>query len=781
MGKERIGRKRLLVVVLALLTALSAPAFAGVAAGSAPEGLKTDFVVSGDGMIWLEVDGNGVKQVHYRNLTTGEERKLTNTPSAKDAPHLYGNTVVWADKGSHGPDTVYWDIYRHDLVSGLTEKVNKRDGELSNPITDGVGVVWFDRLRYGDMFYRHLATGDVYNLGEGMFPALANGLVVFRNSRDGGLSMMDLRIGRSWPLVRLGGTNAVDWFVFNGSHVLWKQRYGSGERQYLILDVIQPFAEQVELTPMTVWNREYAVMAIGDTQAVFVVDEDGMPAVKGVELSTGRVYEVNVPAGNIVGFSGDRLVLVMEDGSVSFVELPVPQGDPEGESPGDESPGGESPGEESPGDESPGEESPGGESPGEESPGGESPGEESPGGESPGEESPGDESPGVGSPGDGSPGGESPGSGSPGGGSPGGGSPGGGSPGGESPGGGSPGGGLPGGDNPSEGTGINGEDVGDSSETEIRERIGPEGGELSGEDGQARLRIATGTFAAETEVKLEKVQADAYETIDSNGRKLEAHEVWHVSAGTAFDRSAELALGYASRPDWHEVREKLGIYAYDEASGRWTYIGGITGREEGFVHAEIQRPGLYAVMLREVTFPDIESHWARQAVETLAARGIVDGKAGGSFDPNGLLTRAEFAKLLVMALGLEVESSAPSPFADVSDGAWYVSAVKAASEAGLVTGDSGRLRPEEPMTREQMAAVLVRAVGMRGGDVEEGADLSGFRDAASVSGWAREAISRAVGLKLIEGSGDALHPQGTTTRAQAAVVIYRLLDRLNLL
>ena len=701
MGKERIGRKRLLVVVLALLTALSAPAFAGVAAGSAPEGLKTDFVVSGDGMIWLEVDGNGVKQVHYRNLTTGEERKLTNTPSAKDAPHLYGNTVVWADKGSHGPDTVYWDIYRHDLVSGLTEKVNKRDGELSNPITDGVGVVWFDRLRYGDMFYRHLATGDVYNLGEGMFPALANGLVVFRNSRDGGLSMMDLRIGRSWPLVRLGGTNAVDWFVFNGSHVLWKQRYGSGERQYLILDVIQPFAEQVELTPMTVWNREYAVMAIGDTQAVFVVDEDGMPAVKGVELSTGRVYEVNVPAGNIVGFSGDRLVLVMEDGSVSFVELPVPQGDPEGESPGDESPGGESPGEESPGD--------------------------------------------------------------------------------ESPGGGLPGGGSSGGDNPSEGTGIDGEDVGNSSETEIRERIGPEGGELSGEDGQARLRIATGTFAAETEVKLEKVQADAYETIDSNGRKLEAHEVWRVSAGAAFDRSAELALGYAARPDWREVREKLGIYAYDEASGRWTYIGGITGREEGFVHAEIQRPGLYAVMLREVTFPDIENHWARQAVETLAARGIVDGKAGGSFDPNGLLTRAEFAKLLVMALGLEVESSAPSPFADVSDGAWYVSAVKAASEAGLVTGDSGRFRPEEPMTREQMAAVLVRAVGMRGGDVEEGADLSGFRDAASVSGWAREAISRAVGLKLIEGSGDALHPQGTTTRAQAAVVIYRLLDRLNLL
>jgi len=136
--------------------------------------------------------------------------------------------VVWADKGSHGPDTVYWDIYRHDLVSGLTEKVNKRDGELSNPITDGVGVVWFDRLRYGDMFYRQLATGDVYNLGEGMFPALANGLVVFRNSRDGGLSMMDLRIGRSWPLVRLGGTNAVDWFVFNGSYVLWKQRVRFG-------------------------------------------------------------------------------------------------------------------------------------------------------------------------------------------------------------------------------------------------------------------------------------------------------------------------------------------------------------------------------------------------------------------------------------------------------------------------------------------------------------------------------------------------------------------------
>lgn len=61
-------------------------------------------------------------------------------------------------------------------------------------------------------------------LGEGRFPVLANGIVVYKNARSGGLSMLNLSSGATRSIVRLGGANFVDWFVFNGSHVLWKQK-----------------------------------------------------------------------------------------------------------------------------------------------------------------------------------------------------------------------------------------------------------------------------------------------------------------------------------------------------------------------------------------------------------------------------------------------------------------------------------------------------------------------------------------------------------------------------
>jgi hypothetical protein len=654
------GRAWLLAAALALLAAAMVPPYSAMAEGAAPEGLKTDYSVSGDHLIWFQADGNGVKQIHYRHLTTGEERTLTDSPSAKDAPFISGNTVVWADKALQAPESVYWDIYSYNLDTGKTEKLNKRDGEMSNPITDGVGVVWFDRKPYGDMYYRHLATGEEYNLGEGLFPVLADGRVVYKNARDGGISMLDLRSGNRWPLVRLGGSNYVDWFVFNGSYVLWKQKNGAGESQYALMSVDQPSAQPVELTPMSAKTAEYAFMALGDSQAAFIVNEGGAAVLKGIDLATGRVYAVEaaVGAGSIAGFSGDKLVLGAADGSVSFIDLSGKQG----------------------------------------------------------------------------------------------------------------GGGVPGGTSPGS---AGGEAAG------AKALIGPAGGELTYGDGQARLRFAAGTFAADTEVRLDKVELGPFALADEKGRKLQAYEAWRVSAAAAFGRNAELTLRYGKDAGWGDVREKLGIYAYDEDKGYWTYVGGVTGEAEGYVRAEIGRPGVYAVMLRDVSFPDAQGDWAQHAIEVLASRGIVDGTDKGTFDPAGTLTRAQFAKLLAAALRLEAGPSGQAPFADVPSGAWYSEAVKAAAAAGLVEGDRGSFYPNGSLTREQMTVMLVRAFERQSGASAEAADLSGFKDAAAISGWAHAAMSKAVGMKLIEGDGDSLSPQGTTTRAQAAVVIYRLLGRLH--
>ncbi|AGA57368.1 hypothetical protein Theco_1200 [Thermobacillus composti KWC4] len=89
-----------------------------------------------------------------------------------------------------------------------------------------------------------------------------------------------------------------------------------------------------------------------------------------------------------------------------------------------------------------------------------------------------------------------------------------------------------------------------------KKRIGPAGGELASEDGQARLRIAEGTFAEDTDVSLEKVDLESYVLTDEKGRKLQGYEAWQVSADAAFGRSAELVLGYAAQPEWLAVREK---------------------------------------------------------------------------------------------------------------------------------------------------------------------------------------------------------------------------------
>lgn len=201
-------------------------------------------------------------------------------------------------------------------------------------------------------------------------------------------------------------------------------------------------------------------------------------------------------------------------------------------------------------------------------------------------------------------------------------------------------------------------------------------------------------------------------------------------------------------------------------------------------------PAAAAPSVSRVLFVDTAGHWAETAIAALAARGIVAGVGGGRFDPQGKLTRAQLAKLIVA--GLEGSSVAdllagyPATYSDVGHH-WGRGWVTAATELDLVRGyGDGRFGPDDPITRAQAAAVIVRALGWEteaGALTVDGAaeTLAGYRDGGSVPDWAVGYVALAAGRGLMRGYEDlTLRPSAVVSRAEAAVLLLRAFDRMGL-
>ncbi|MFS0725268.1 Ig-like domain-containing protein [Paenibacillus sp. 1P07SE] len=222
----------------------------------------------------------------------------------------------------------------------------------------------------------------------------------------------------------------------------------------------------------------------------------------------------------------------------------------------------------------------------------------------------------------------------------------------------------------------------------------------------------------------------------------------------------------------------LGLYRAT-AEGAWTYEGGATAPNGQTFDAELTVPEVAAVLAYEANYADLPSgHWAQDAVKALSARHIVTGRSGDRFDPAAATTRAEFAALLVRALGLSTAETA-TPFSDVQPGAWHASVVTAAYQAGLILGEEdGTFAPERTITREEIAMMLLRAYAYA---TDQAAAPAGSlpSDLPSASGWARTAITEAVGIGLMQGyPGGEFRPAQTARRDETAQTIYNLLQSL---
>lgn len=238
---------------------------------------------------------------------------------------------------------------------------------------------------------------------------------------------------------------------------------------------------------------------------------------------------------------------------------------------------------------------------------------------------------------------------------------------------------------------------------------------------------------------------------------------------SVFDAPIQISLNV----DADANKDLAGIY-YITDDGKLEYVGGEW--KEGKLVAKINHFSKYAVLEYTKSFDDVPaSFWAADVIKKMAAKHIMDGVSASEFAPNNHVTRAEFAALLVRALGIEATGAAG--FSDIDSSKWYAGAVAAASNAGIIKGrDSEHFAPNDTITREEMAIMTIRAYEIKAGK-KPAKGTTVYSDAEQVSGWAKDAVSAVSALGIMKGTGEQqFNPKGLATRAESAQVAWQLIQ-----
>ncbi len=229
------------------------------------------------------------------------------------------------------------------------------------------------------------------------------------------------------------------------------------------------------------------------------------------------------------------------------------------------------------------------------------------------------------------------------------------------------------------------------------------------------------------------------------------------------------------------------LYHYNEALGRMDFEVAVKIDDDGNAKLPMSHASQYAIVIDDhshaaeepsaLPFTDVNADdWFSDVVRYVYEQGLMTGTSDREFSPNLTTTRGMIVSILNrLEDGPTAEAAG---FTDVADGDWYAEAVNWAASEGIVNGfEDNTFRPNDPITREQLAAMLMNYAAWKGEDVRARADLSGYGDAASVSSWAAKTVQWAVAEGLISGMpGNLLEPQGSATRAQVAAILQRFLS-----
>lgn len=222
-----------------------------------------------------------------------------------------------------------------------------------------------------------------------------------------------------------------------------------------------------------------------------------------------------------------------------------------------------------------------------------------------------------------------------------------------------------------------------------------------------------------------------------------------------------------------EFREKFSdaVGSYDKDSNDRGGNGGGSGYSSNVTVSTDLMPS-EGVVSAAVAFSDINGHWAQRAVTYLSNKHIISGRGDGTFDPEGQVTRAEYVKMIVEAYGL-YDSRATAEFTDISTSDWYYGYVASMVKRGYILGDdTGAFNPNALISRQDMAVILYRT--LQGNNLVPALNTLEklFADFDDVSAYAQNSVTYLSNMKLINGSDGMFRPHDSSTRAEAAQIIF---------
>ena len=195
----------------------------------------------------------------------------------------------------------------------------------------------------------------------------------------------------------------------------------------------------------------------------------------------------------------------------------------------------------------------------------------------------------------------------------------------------------------------------------------------------------------------------------------------------------------------------------------------------------------YTMIWNPVEFKDVQNHWAKEAVNDMGSRLVISGTGNNLFNPDRDITRAEFAAIVVRALGLKPKTENKA-FVDVKDTDWYNSYIETAFEYKIIFGyDNKKFRPMDKITREEAMVMISRAMGITGlkmelktGETEK--LFEEFNDSDTLEEWTKNYIAVCIKAGIISGkNGKLIAPKDSITRAEVAAIVRRLLQKSDLI
>jgi len=243
------------------------------------------------------------------------------------------------------------------------------------------------------------------------------------------------------------------------------------------------------------------------------------------------------------------------------------------------------------------------------------------------------------------------------------------------------------------------------------------------------------------------------------------------------EKPVELSFDLDAFEFWDESADpsSLSVYKLNEETGEWEAVGGVYDPVTNTVSTRRLTLSQYTVMQSNKSFSDVENSWAKDEINELLGKGIIDESA--SFNPEETISREEFTTWVVRAYGM-VDEDADSVFSDLDEDHEHYKELASAYSAGIVAGNGdGTFAPESAMTKEQMSAILANAMteyddkrlnqGLTG-------TLASASDADLVSDWAGDDIAMLEELGVLDNSSGEINPQQQLSKEEAASILKKI-------